>query len=72
MDVVLLFVSWPLPKKNVVSELFASHGCFSGSTVLALSKYATICTVNRKGWKRRGRDQIEVTIPVFYCKDSKQ
>jgi hypothetical protein len=27
---------------NVVSEPFASNGCFSGSTVLALSKYATL------------------------------
>jgi hypothetical protein len=27
---------------KVVSEPFASNGCFSGSTVLALNKYATI------------------------------
>jgi hypothetical protein len=27
---------------NVVSEPFASNGCFSGSTVLAFSQYATI------------------------------
>jgi hypothetical protein len=27
---------------NVVSEPFVSNGCFSGSTVLALSKYATV------------------------------
>jgi hypothetical protein len=27
---------------NVVSEPFASNGCFSGSTVLVLRKYATI------------------------------
>jgi hypothetical protein len=27
---------------NVVSEPFTSNGCFSGSTVLALSKYVTI------------------------------
>jgi hypothetical protein len=27
---------------NAVSELFASNGCFSGSAILALSKYATV------------------------------
>jgi hypothetical protein len=27
---------------NVVSEPFSSNGCFSGSTVLDLSKYATV------------------------------
>jgi hypothetical protein len=32
----------PLPETNVVSEPFARNGCFSGSTVLALSKYATV------------------------------
>jgi hypothetical protein len=30
---------------NVVSESFTSNGCFSGSAILALSKYATIHTV---------------------------
>jgi hypothetical protein len=30
-----------LPETNVVSESFANNGCFSGSTFLALSKYAT-------------------------------
>jgi hypothetical protein len=27
---------------NVISEPFTSNGCFSGSTVLALSKYGTL------------------------------
>jgi hypothetical protein len=27
---------------NVVSEAFAINGCFSGSTLLALSKYAIV------------------------------
>jgi hypothetical protein len=31
-------------EKNVVSEPFTSNGCFSDSTVLALSKYVTILT----------------------------
>jgi hypothetical protein len=31
---------------NVVSEAFANNSCFSGSTVLALSKYATVPYVN--------------------------
>jgi hypothetical protein len=32
---------------NVVSELFASNGCFSGSRFLALSKYATLSIVQQ-------------------------
>jgi hypothetical protein len=32
---------------NVVSEPFASNGCFSGSTVLALNKYATIYSAEK-------------------------
>jgi hypothetical protein len=41
VDVAPLPVSRPLHRTNV-SEPFASNGCFSGSTVLALSKYATM------------------------------
>jgi hypothetical protein len=29
---------------DVVAELFVGNGCFSDSTILALSKYATILT----------------------------
>jgi hypothetical protein len=40
MDVVLF--RGLCQKMNVVSEPFSSNGCFSGSTVLDLSKYAAI------------------------------
>jgi hypothetical protein len=39
---MLLFVLRHCLETNVVSEPFASNGCFSGSAVLALSKYATV------------------------------
>jgi hypothetical protein len=38
-DVVSLSVRGLCLETNVVSEPYASNGCFSGSTVLALSKY---------------------------------
>jgi hypothetical protein len=41
-DVVCLSVSRPFSRNYVVLEPLASNGCFSGSTVLAFSKYATI------------------------------
>jgi hypothetical protein len=37
----------PLPR---ISEPFASNGCFSRSTVLALSKYATVAFGNLSSW----------------------
>jgi hypothetical protein len=37
-----LFVCDLSVETNVVSEPLASNGCFSGSTILALSKYSTI------------------------------
>jgi hypothetical protein len=60
-DVITLFVSVGTclpnrcPETNVVSEPFASNGCFSGSAVLALSEYATIwhitpCSPGVRGW----------------------
>jgi hypothetical protein len=39
-------------ERNVVSEPFASNGCFSDSTVLAWSKYATVC-FRILGWELR-------------------
>jgi hypothetical protein len=38
-----LFVCDHCLETNVVSEPFTSNGCFSGSTVLVLCKYATVC-----------------------------
>jgi hypothetical protein len=45
---------------NVVFEPFASNGCFSGSTVLALSKYAKVLKwiLREIGWS--GMDWIDL------------
>jgi hypothetical protein len=38
-DVVMLFVSRPLPRNESCFRAFARNGCFSGSIFLGLSKY---------------------------------
>jgi hypothetical protein len=35
------------PETNVISKPFASNGSFSGSTVVALSKYATVSNTHK-------------------------
>jgi hypothetical protein len=44
---------------NVVPELIVSNGCFSGSTVLDLSKYATVLT------PEHSTSTVETTVEKF-------
>jgi hypothetical protein len=39
--------------RNVFTEPFANNGCFSGFKVLALSKYATICSTHKRTKKNK-------------------
>jgi hypothetical protein len=63
---------------NGVSEPFASNSCFSGSTVLALSKYVTIYRIllgrplGRKKLERARRkwnDNIKMDFVEMGCED---
>jgi hypothetical protein len=57
---------------NVVPEPLASKGCFSGCTVLAMSKYVTVWILKEEvfeyviGFIRLGRESVTNSFAVFW------